>query len=534
MNAGYVRLSRDDDHRNYVSIENQKLIISRAAASMGLQIDCWYEDDGYSGYKFDRPGFVRLMQDLERQISLVFVKDLSRLGRNNGKVLSLLDMFQETGKRLIAIDDDYDSLNPEDDIIGIKTWYNERYIKDTSRKIRRVLSARQKEGTLFVAVPFGYTRDPADRETIRIVPEEADCVREIYRLYLQGYGYRRLAALLNERHIPTPSLSRHLRKTIAGRTDGRTVCPVWSDGMVKSILDNDFYAGNYRLHKRARTVIHGNDHRIPREEQYLFEHHHPAIIKPAVFAEVQSEKSSRIRTHYRGSSAQKGTASSCGLFSDLLFCSDCAHRLTPVTRRSGSSIRQYFLCSTYNARGRSACASSHMISLELLLACVDTLFSALIYSCKNAVARNDIPQKDTGEESCEELQTDIQKEQALLEVQLQVLLMQKSRDLAAHPAHAARIQAAYAALEDQVLSRLQDMKEEAEYLAAHKADTAPVLLCPCDILQSVMEQHAYTHRDLTLLIRKITVDAAGSIDIYLNASCRSLRMPAQKNKSPAE
>jgi len=136
MNAGYVRLSRDDDKRNYVSIENQKLIINQYASDHGMVIDRWYEDDGVSGYIFDRPGFQQMMADLDKDIDTVYVKDFSRLGRHNAKVLLLLDEFQERGKHLIVIDDNYDSFDYSDDTIGIKTWFNERYVKDTSKKIK--------------------------------------------------------------------------------------------------------------------------------------------------------------------------------------------------------------------------------------------------------------------------------------------------------------------------------------------------------------------------------------------------------------
>ena len=119
MNAGYVRLSRDDDKRNYVSIENQKLIINQYASDHGMVIDRWYEDDGVSGYIFDRPGFQQMMADLDKDIDTVYVKDFSRLGRHNAKVLLLLDEFQERGKHLIVIDDNYDSFDSSDDTIGI-------------------------------------------------------------------------------------------------------------------------------------------------------------------------------------------------------------------------------------------------------------------------------------------------------------------------------------------------------------------------------------------------------------------------------
>ena len=267
MNAGYVRLSRDDDKRNYVSIENQKLIINQYAASKNIVIDRWYEDDGVSGYKFDRPGFNMLMDDLEKDVDSVFVKDFSRLGRHNAKVLLLLDEFQERGKRLIVIDDNYDSFTPDDDVIGIKTWYNEKYVKDTSKKIRRVLGARQKEGTLLTHVPFGYKRNDKKKEVIEIVPNEAEQIKQIYELYMQGFGYRKIATYLTENLVPTPSAVRHERELSEGKHSKRQVVSEWSDSMVKDILDNDFYIGTYRLHKRARATVHGKDKRVPKEEQ---------------------------------------------------------------------------------------------------------------------------------------------------------------------------------------------------------------------------------------------------------------------------
>lgn len=142
MNAGYVRLSRDDDKRNYVSIENQKLIINQYASNNGMVIDRWYEDDGVSGYIFDRPGFRQMMADLDKDIDTVYVKDFSRLGRHNAKVLLLLDEFQERGKHLIVIDDNYDSFDSSDDTIGIKTF------KKTKQSILPYINLMKELGIL--------------------------------------------------------------------------------------------------------------------------------------------------------------------------------------------------------------------------------------------------------------------------------------------------------------------------------------------------------------------------------------------------
>ena len=237
MNAGYVRLSRDDDKRNYVSIENQKLIINQYAADHGVVIDRWYEDDGISGYIFDRPGFQQMMADLDKDIDTVYVKDFSRLGRHNAKVLLLLDEFQERGKHLVVIDDNYDSMNSSDDTIGIKTWFNERYVKDTSKKIKRAIGARQKEGTLITRPPFGYCRNEKDKTVLEIVPKEAEYIKQIYDLYLSGSGYRKIATYLTEHGAPTPSMIQREREIEEGRLSKRQVASKWSDAMVKEILD---------------------------------------------------------------------------------------------------------------------------------------------------------------------------------------------------------------------------------------------------------------------------------------------------------
>lgn len=322
MNAGYVRLSRDDDKRNYVSIENQKLIINQYVADHGVVIDRWYEDDGISGYIFDRPGFQQMMADLDKDIDTVYVKDFSRLGRHNAKVLLLLDEFQERGKHLVVIDDNYDSMDSSDDTIGIKTWFNERYVKDTSKKIKRAIGARQKEGTLITRPPFGYRRNEKDKTILEIVPKEAEYIKQIYDLYLSGSGYRKIATYLTEQGASTPSMIQREREIEEGRLSKRQVASKWSDAMIKEILDNDFYIGTFRLKKRARNTVHGKDKRVPKEEQCIFENHHPAIIDKATFALVQELKEKRNRTNYRGSRGQWLGSEIPNPFGSCLFCKD--------------------------------------------------------------------------------------------------------------------------------------------------------------------------------------------------------------------
>ena len=350
MNAGYVRLSRDDDKKNYVSVENQKLIISQYADDHGVKIDRWYEDDGISGYIFDRPGFRQMMADLDKDIDTVYVKDFSRLGRHNAKVLLLLDEFQERGKHLIVIDDNYDSMDSSDDTIGIKTWFNERYVKDTSKKIKRAIGARQKEGTLITRPPFGYRRNEKDKTILEIVPKEAEYIKQIYDLYLSGSGYRKIATYLTEHGAPTPSMIQREREIEEGRLSKRLVASKWSDAMIKEILDNDFYIGTFRLKKRARNTVHGKDKRVPKEEQCIFENHHPAIIDKATFSLMQELKEKRNCTNYRGSRGQWLGSEIPHPFGSCLYCKDCGSRLTPIKRQTSSRERKYYICTTYNTK----------------------------------------------------------------------------------------------------------------------------------------------------------------------------------------
>ena len=283
MNAGYLRISKDDDGSNYSSIENQRLILTQFACKHQITIDQWYEDDGFSGYSFERPAFQEMLKN--PQIDCILLKDLSRLGRHNARVLLLLDQLKEQGIRLLIADDQYESFSSTDDLIGIKTWFNERYIKDTSRKIKASLLAKQQSGTLRTKPPMGYCRI---NDEIQILPKEAQHIKHIFQLYLEGNGYRKIANILNRSGIPTPSMCQ--KKT--------NPALLWSDGMVRDILSNEFYAGTLLLHKRSRNTIHGKDLRVTRAEQYAFPNHHPAIITMDIFHRVQKLRASRVRTAF--------------------------------------------------------------------------------------------------------------------------------------------------------------------------------------------------------------------------------------------
>lgn len=532
MNAGYVRLSRDDDKRNYVSIENQKLIINQYAASQGASIDRWYEDDGISGYIFDRPGFQQMMEDLNKGVDTVYVKDFSRLGRHNAKVLLLLDEFQERGKHLIVIDDNYDSSDASDDTIGIKTWFNERYVKDTSKKIRRAIGAKQQEGTLITRPPFGYRRNDKDNTILEIVPKEAEYIKMIFDLYISGSGYRMISNYMTEQGIPTPSMIQHERELEEGKVSKRQVATVWGDYMVKDILDNDFYIGTLRLKKRARKTIHGKDKRVPKEEQITFENHHAPIIDNSTFYLAQELKEKRNRQNYRGSHGQWIGSEIPNPFGSCLFCKDCGARLTPIKRQMMTKERKYYICSTYNTKGKTHCSKAHLIEHKDLMEDVVTY----IKMCRNAlceiITTYDLHDFETEKKSIEEKKSQLNNAISERKNQLKVLLTQKIKDLTIGAGNEDIINETYDSMQKDILAQIQGLETQLRDLKDTSIETSLIkdnLKTALDIVDKIIDGGTLIRKDIELLVDKIVVDQDGLPEITLKYGLSNLI-----NYSPAD
>lgn len=518
MNVGYVRLSRDDDKRNYVSIENQKLIIRQFAAECNMVIDRWYEDDGISGYIFNRPGLNQLMDDLDKDIDRVFVKDLSRVGRHNARVLLLLEDFKERQKELIVVDTNYNSKTDDDDTIGITTWYNEKYVKDISRKIKRALEARQKEGILITQPPFGYNRNQKDKSKIEIIPKEAEYVKLVYDLYLKGLGYRRISNYLTENKVPTPSMVRHERELNEGKVTKQKIVTAWSDSMVKDMLDNDFYIGTLRLRKRARSTVHGKDKRIPKEEQYVFKNHHPAIIDKASFDLIQDIKEKRVKNNYRGSRGGWIGSTMPNPFGSCLFCKDCGSRLTPIKRTTSDGERKYYICTTYNTKGKRYCSKSHLIEEG------DLMSDAISYIkfCRDllceVIATYDMKDFDSAKRTVEEKRSEIQKQINERKAQLKVLFTQKVRDLSNAHGNEDIVKETYDALQQDLLSQIHGFEmrlQELNKTSLENEDVKERLQNALQIIDLIIQKGVLDRKDIEILIERIEVDEDGFPEIEL-------------------
>ena len=506
---GYVRLSRDDNKRNYSSIENQKKIIQQYAEENNMIIRHIYEDDGISGYSFNRPDFQKMMASLDT-INIIVAKDLSRIGRHNAKVLLFLEEMEEMGKRVILIDDNYDSFYSDDDIIGIKTWDNERHVKNTSRKVKRIKRMEQESGTLVSQTPFGYTRHPLNKQMILIDEEAAAILNLEKEIYLDGNGIRKTAEILSERGVPTPSMIDKERHESLGLVYNKQVAYQWSYGMVKDTLFNDYNNGVLRTHKRERVTINGKDKKVPKENQYIFPNHHPKIFDDDTMKLLNEVKDSRHHSKYRGQRAH------VNLFSGCLYCKDCGWKLTAINRPNRG---KYYVCGTYNKKGKQFCQHAHLVTEETLM---DALVKYLVL-CRDSLA--DIIQNFdlsklkvetfTPTDSKQRLEAELEK----VKEELKVLITQKVREITANPSMNEIITETYTALQSDKMERISAIEKTLQDLTKepHIPSTTikPSLQTALDILNEVLEKKELSRKDIEVLVEKIIVDKDGNVDIYL-------------------
>ena len=352
--AGYCRISVDEElDRDNVSIENQKAIIrdfvSQRFPDSALT---FYEDRDRSGYTFEqREGYQAMRKGLMgRRYGILVVKDFSRFSRRNSRGLVELEDLRDAGVRIISIGDNIDFPNDDDWLkIQFQFLINEMPVTDTSKKVKSVIQRRQADGRWICAAPYGYLVNK--RQEFEVIPTEAEVVREIFRLYIDGWGYKKIANHLTDQGIPTPRMAERERKEAAGEEYRRAAKPVWAIVTVQGILDNDFYIGTLRQGKYTRARINGKDVRRDQGEHVVIEHHHQAIIDYRTFATVRALRESRSTGHYRGRKKHDNA------YSGFLTCGDCG---APMFAMSRSGLRPAYTCGTYHRRGLKGCTSHHI------------------------------------------------------------------------------------------------------------------------------------------------------------------------------
>lgn len=352
---GYVRLSRDeDDEKN--SLTNQKQILLDYAKSKNYKIIEIFEDDNVSGMTFDREGLNKLKEVVElKKVDIILVKDLSRIGRHKAYSALFLEYLRENNAKLISVTENIDSLNENDDIlIGFKQILNEQYAKDISRKIRAGFKQKQKDG-LVIIPPFGYIKNASTKQ-IEIYDECAEIVRLIYKLYIEGYGSKKIAQYLNEKNINTPAW---YHKKIYNKTyhpGKQWINEVWSDRTIQRILSNDAYIGVLRCGVSTRSVIYKYRKDLPEEEHIIHENFYPPIIDKETWILAQKIRENRSNNNVRASCNTK-----IHRYAGLLKCKDCGASFV-AKKRSGYVE---YVCNGYHRFGKSVCTSHRINEAEL-------------------------------------------------------------------------------------------------------------------------------------------------------------------------
>ncbi len=367
--VGYCRLSRDEDKENYASIEEQKRIIKDYANTRNWIIEDkdFYIDDNVSGYTFNRPEFLKMIEGVKGgKIDVVISKDLSRIGRNNGRVLVLIDEFKNMQKNLILVSEmggTYDVLNDRDDTIGITTWFNERYVKDCSRKTRDHMYSKQKTGRLVMGNYYGYIKDKEDVTKLYVDEEIRPVIELIYKLYIEeGLGRKKICDILNSKYdYPTPSVYYQRKHLERGRIYKHPVQKLWSTYMISNILNNDVYCGNLRTHKKKTVSIRGRAIKLPKEEHFVFENHHEAIISKETFKLAQKIKERKAKTK-----STSGTRKRNYYFSGLCRCGDCGFGVSgiTITRKQG---QKGYECSQYRTYGKARCKCHEIKENDMII-----------------------------------------------------------------------------------------------------------------------------------------------------------------------
>ena len=517
--AGYARISVDDEQeQKNISIENQKAIIEDYVKNHfpGSTLT-FFEDRDRSGYTFEqREGYQEMRRGLMRhKYDILIVKDFSRFSRRNSRGLVELEDLRDAGVRIISIGDNIDFPNDDDWLkIQFQFLINEMPVTDTSKKVRSVVKRRQEEGRWLCAAPYGYILNK--QQVFEVVPTEAEVIRTIFRLYLDGWGYKKIANYLTDNNVPTPRMSECERRAAAGEPVRRKTKAAWAIVTVQGILDNDFYIGTLRQGKFTRVKINGSDRKLDEREHRVFEHHHQEIIDYRTFATVRALRESRSTNNYRGVKVNDN------VYSGLLVCGDCG---SPMFAMSRSDLAPAYTCGTYHRRGLKGCTSHH-IRVETLDALVKDYVRKVRDNSSTMLERlnadlekeqTDIAETKRTEENLEALLLDKQEE-------LKATKRQRIRDIMKHPEQEELLDETYDELEAELTQRIAGIQHQIEF-ASDKRNTIirinRVAKTAIDVFHDILEKPALDRNDLNLMIEKIKV-YEDHIEVQLKADIDSL------------
>ncbi len=526
--AGYCRISVDEElDRDNTSIENQKAIISDFVEHKfpGAEL-IFYEDRDRSGYTFEqREGYQAMRRELlAHRLDILVVKDFSRFSRRNSRGLVELEDLRDAGARIISIGDAIDFPNDDDWLkIQFQFLINEMPVTDTSKKVKSVIRRRQEDGKWICAAPYGYIINK--KQQFEVVPVEADIVRRIYRMYIDGWGYKKIANALTDEGIPTPRMAERERKLAEGEEYHRSVKSAWSIVTIQTILDNDFYIGTLRQGKYQRAKINGRDILRDEVEQIVIENHHQPIMDYRTFATVRALREKRAKYNYRGVKINEN------VYSGFLECGDCGAPMFALSRRD---LKPAYTCGTYHRRGTAGCTTHH-IRVDKLDELVKLYVQKVRDNSAEMLAKLNAELAREPEDVAETERSAANLEDVLLDAQeeLKATKRQRVRDIMRHPENEAMLEETYDELESDLMRRIDGLQSQLERVtdkrntiirANRAAKTA------MEVFDDIIKKPHLEKQDLELIIDRIFV-YEDHIEIRLKADIDTL---LRKGEYPVE
>lgn len=515
---GYARISVDlqeDSHEN-TSIENQKRIIrdfvTKEFPDAELTI---YEDRDRSGYTFSqRENYQKMRKELiNGDVRILIVKDFSRFSRRNSLGLLELETLRDAGIRIISIGDNIDYPTRDDwMLIQFKFLMNEMPVTDTSKKIKQMIDNRQKNGQWICAVPYGYRIINTKEMTYEIDPPAAEVVREVFRLYNLGWGYKKIANHLTDGGVPTPRANEIAQKEAEGKATKLTARNEWSIITVQAILKNDFYIGTLRQRKYTRKGINGKDVKLGDEDNIVIENAHEPIVDGKTFAYTKEQLRLRSNGNYRG---EKKYATD---YSGFMFCGDCG---SPMFSMSRPDLSPAYTCGTYHKRGLKGCTSHH-IRVDVLDRLLKEFILRVRDNCKGMIDElqkmiDELPEREEQlGATVESIETQLNEAKA----KLKALYKEKMLiDAGLSDAKSRTKAALYDEMEEELLTRIEMLEKQFGDVnnmrnnmitANRKAKTV------IEVFDGVLKKEKLDKRDIGLIVEKITV-----FEDHLNVKLKS-------------
>lgn len=521
--VGYLRLSREDGYDESVSIANQRRIIQQYAQENGLFISDWYVDDGVSGYVFDRKDFNRLKHDLKYgDVDVVIVKDLSRIGRHNAKTLLFIEEITKLGKQIIIINDNFDNLKDDDGLLGIKTWYNELYIKDISKKIRSAISSMQNDGNWLSNIPYGYRRIYGKKKAFEVDPIMSLNVKRLFDMYVNGTGSYTIARIFTDEGIPTPTQAQNIHREELGLDPHKSEAKMWSAAIVRKILKNEFYIGTLVLNKTKTVGINGKKVFNNQDEFLKFPYHHEAIIDEQTFNLAKQIREERAATSYRGARKYINP------LSGILYCAKCGKAMSPINK---SQYERLYVCRTYHSHGIKYCDHNKVYEKDIMHA-----LRVYLIQCREALHENILEldkmikkelKKINGVDSVSSLEK-LEERLDKVNKELKSLITQKTRESIKNPEMSEIIEDTYKEMINEKMIQIKGIKSQIEghkEMAISTKDIETNLKTALDILDDIIISETMTKKQISILVEKIYVHYGKGLEIRMRGNLNEIIEP---------